>query len=36
MEWAEKVEAFLPGDVIYVRMKIISENEREIDIEGLK
>ena len=36
MEWAEKVETFLPGDVIYVRMKIISENEREIDIEGLK
>ncbi|MEW6068601.1 MAG: tRNA (adenosine(37)-N6)-threonylcarbamoyltransferase complex ATPase subunit type 1 TsaE [Nitrospirota bacterium] len=35
IEWAEKVEEFLPEDIIKVRIKSFGENLREIVIEGI-
>lgn len=33
IEWAEKVEAFLPEKRLEVKLKIVSENEREIRLQ---
>jgi tRNA threonylcarbamoyladenosine biosynthesis protein TsaE len=34
IEWAEKVKEFLPKKRIEINLKILSENEREIDLEN--
>lgn len=36
IEWADKIEKLLPKDCIRVYMKIVGEDEREIDIKGLE
>ena len=36
IEWAEKAEQMLPKGTIKINIKIISENEREFEIEGIK
>lgn len=36
VEWAERVEKYLPKDTIKVTFKYISENEREIEINKNK
>jgi tRNA threonylcarbamoyladenosine biosynthesis protein TsaE len=35
IEWAERIEEVLPKNAIYVRMKSLSENKREILLEGI-
>lgn len=35
IEWAERIEDVLPKNAIYVRMKSLSENKREILLEGI-
>lgn len=35
IEWAEKAERELPEDAIWVELKSVSENMREITIEGI-
>lgn len=34
IEWADKIEELLPKDCIRVYLKIVGENEREIDVQG--
>ena len=34
IEWSENIESALPDDCIRIYIKVISENEREIAIEG--
>lgn len=36
IEWSENIEAFLPEEHITVTIKSLSDNEREITIEGAK
>lgn len=36
IEWSENIEEFLPNDRITITIRHISENEREITIEGAK
>ena len=36
IEWAEKIAPILPEKTIRIGIKIISENERSIDIKGIK
>lgn len=35
IEWAERIEEILPKNSIFVRMKSLSENKREILFEGI-
>lgn len=35
IEWAERIEDVLPKNAIYVRMKSLDENKREIHLEGI-
>ena len=34
IEWSENIENALPENCIKIYIKVISENEREIEIEG--
>ncbi len=36
IEWSENIESYLPEDRIEIRIKVLSENTREILIEGAK
>ena len=36
IEWSENIEAYLPEERIEIRIKVLSENTREILIEGAK
>ena len=36
IEWAEKIDSILPAETIRIGIKIVSENERSIDIKGIK
>ena len=36
IEWAEKIAPILPEKTIRIGIKIVSENERSIDINGIK
>ena len=36
IEWAEKIDSILPEKTIRIGIKIVSENERSIDIKGIK
>lgn len=35
IEWAERIAGHLPPNVISIRMKSLSENKREISLEGI-
>lgn len=35
-EWSENIEAALPDDVIRVRITRLSDNERQIEMEGIR
>ncbi len=35
VEWSENIEAALPNDAVRVTIKRLSENEREITVEGI-
>jgi tRNA threonylcarbamoyladenosine biosynthesis protein TsaE len=36
IEWAEKIAPILPEKTIRIGIKIVSENERSVDIKGIK
>ena len=36
IEWAEKIDSILPEKTLRIGIKIVSENERSIDIKGIK
>ena len=36
IEWAEKIKPILPENAIEINMKILSDNERNIEIKGIK
>jgi tRNA threonylcarbamoyladenosine biosynthesis protein TsaE len=36
IEWAEKIRSILPEKTIKISIKIVSDNERKFDIEGLE
>lgn len=36
VEWSENIEAALPNDAVRVTIKQLSENEREITVEGIE
>jgi tRNA threonylcarbamoyladenosine biosynthesis protein TsaE len=36
IEWAEKIKDILPDNLIEIDIRVKNENEREIDIKGLK
>lgn len=35
IEWAERIENILPKNAVYIRMKSLGENRREIALEGI-
>ena len=36
IEWAEKIKSILPEKTIKISIKIVSDNERKFDIEGIE
>ena len=36
VEWPERIEAMLPEQRVEVRMEVLEENERQVEVEGMR